>query len=213
MKSFTNMISSKTVERLIVYNRLLKDLYSRGHKWVTSEGISEALSSNSAQVRKDISSLGRKGKPGVGYNIKSLTDDINTLLGLNEIWGVLLIGAGNLGRALFHYPGFMREGFEFRAIVDNNEKKIGKRWGRLRIISPSQMRGEIRRKNIRIAVITVPSKSAQIIADKTVEAGIKEILNFAPVNIIVPEDVNVRYADLALELENLSYHLSLRLNK
>jgi redox-sensing transcriptional repressor len=207
------MPNSKTVERLIIYNRLLKDLDKRGLRWVTSEVISEALSNNSAQVRRDISSLGRKGKIGVGYNICSLINDVDTMLGLKNTWGVILVGAGNLGRALFHYPGFMREGFEFRGIVDNDKKKIGTKWGNLKIIAPAGLKREIKRKSIKIAIITVPVSSAPVVAGKIVDAGISEILNFAPINLGVPENVNVRYADLALELENLSYHLSERLNK
>jgi redox-sensing transcriptional repressor len=207
------MPSKHTIKRLVIYNRVLKDLDRKGDIWITSEKIAEIISRHPAQVRKDLSSLGRKGKPGVGYNIKNMIDDIDSVLGLKSEWGVVIIGAGNLGRALCYYPGFKRQGFEFRMIVDNDPKKIGKKWGGITISPLRNLKQTIKKLDINIALISVPEAAAQAVADKVVEAGIKEILNFAPATLIVPDDVNISYADLALELENLSYHLSRRKEK
>lgn len=215
MKFFTIniMISNHTIERLIIYNRFLKGLYNKGYSVITSKKIAQTFSKTSAQVRRDLSSLGKKGKPGVGYNIKNLVNDIDDVLGLKRTWGVILIGAGNLGRALFYYPGFKREGFEFRMVIDNDPQRTGKKWSNIRISDLKALKTKIRLKNISIAVITVPERSAQKVADELVKAGIKEILSFAPVTLNVPRNVNVRYTDMALELENLSYHLARRRQK
>ncbi|MFH1415287.1 MAG: redox-sensing transcriptional repressor Rex [Elusimicrobiota bacterium] len=204
------MLNDHTVERLIIYNRILKNLYKNGQKLVTSKAIAQVLSNTSAQVRRDLSSLGRKGKTGVGYDIGKLIDDIDGVLGLNRKWGLLLVGAGNLGRALFYYPGFRREGFEFRMIVDKDPRKIGKKWSGVEINSSTALRRKIRNKQIDIAVISVPADRAQEVAERVVSSGVNEIMNFAPVTLNVPEGVNVRYVDLALELENLSYQLAVR---
>lgn len=202
------MTNKHTVERLIIYNRVLKELLKNKVEWVTSKKIGELIFRTPAQVRRDLSSLGKKGKPGVGYESSNLIKELDRVLGLNKTWGVILVGAGNLGRALFHYPGFKREGFEFRVVVDNNSMKIAKKWKDVRINPAKDIKRKIKQKNISIAIIAVPESSAQQVADVLIEAGIKEILNFAPVTLNVDKDVNVRYADLALDLENLSYHLS-----
>lgn len=204
------MLNKATVERLIIYNRVIKELHSRGEKWVTSTGIAEVLSKTPAQVRKDISSLGPKGKRGVGYNIEKLIRDLDKALGLNGRYRLALVGAGNLGRALIGYPGFKREGFICRMIVDSDPQKIGKEISGIKVESPERLSKKLEKKGIDIAVIAVPGSAAQDVADKVVEGGIKEILNFAPVNINAPEDINIRYVDLALELENLAYSLNYR---
>jgi redox-sensing transcriptional repressor len=199
------MISKHTVERLIIYNRVLKDLFSRGEMWATSNRIARILSKTSAQVRRDLSFLGKKGKTGVGYNIKGLINDLDRVLGLKNTWAVMLVGAGNLGRALFFYPGFKREGFEFKAIIDNDPKKIGRKWGGTKIDSLKDLKKMAMQKKINIAIIAVPENAAQDVADSLLQAKVEEILNFAPVALSVPKNVNVRHADLALELVNLSY--------
>jgi len=204
------MLNKHTIARLIIYNRILKDLYRNGRKNVTSNVIAKVLSKTPAQVRRDLSNLGRRGKPGVGYDIKNLIDNIDGILGLKRTWGVMLIGAGNLGRALLYYPGFKREGFEFRIVVDNDIKKIGKKLNGIVVSSPRTLKNKIKQNNIKIAIIAVPEEVAQRVTDKITDTGIREILNFAPVTLNVPDNVNVRYADLALELENLSYYLSMR---
>jgi redox-sensing transcriptional repressor len=204
------MLNKATVERLIIYNRVIKELKAQGEKWVTSTDIARALSKTPSQVRRDISSLGRKGKRGVGYNIKKLINDLDSVLGLNDEHCVALIGAGNLGRALIGYPGFKREGFICRLIIDNDPEKIGSKISGIKVESSEGLAKKVARKKIAIAVITVPAEAAQKVVDSAVAGGIKEILNFAPVTIKVPEGVNIRYVDLALEMENLAYSLNYR---
>jgi len=198
------MLNTHTVERLVIYNRVLKGLAQKRSKWVTSKEIARKLSKTPAQVRRDLSILGRKGKPGVGYNIEVLINDLDGVLGRNRIWNVAIIGAGNLGKALFSYPGFKREGFKFKAIFDNAPDKVGKKWDSLVIKSSGEIERAVKKGGIDIAVITVPKNSAQGVAEALVKAGIKNILNFAPVMLDLPEDVRVRNTDLSLELENLS---------
>jgi redox-sensing transcriptional repressor len=204
------MLNKAAVERLIIYNRVIKELRSKGEKWVTSTDIAEVLSKTPAQVRKDISSLGPKGKRGVGYNIKSLIRDLDKALGLNAGYNLALVGAGNLGRALIGYPGFKREGFICGLIIDSDPEKIGTKISGIKVESPEKLSQKIKKNSIDIVVIAVPAPAAQDVADKVIEGGIKEILNFAPVTINAPDDVNIRYVDLALELENLAYSLNYR---
>jgi len=200
--------SKYTIERLILYNRTLKSLRRQGQEWVTSEKIARLLSRNPAQVRKDISILGCKGKTGVGYNINKLIDEIENELGLKHEWRILLMGAGNLGRALFYYPGFKRQGFKFQMVMDSDKRKIGRKWSGIKITSPDNLKQKIKKEGINIAILAVPENAAQEVAEKLVGAGITEILNFAPVSLNLPDYVNISYADLTLKLENLSYHLS-----
>ncbi len=204
------MINKFIVERLILYNRICKYFSKEGKKWVTSRDIAAVLSKTPAQVRRDLSELGKKGKPGVGYRIDELVEEINKLLGLSQFWNIALIGAGNLGRALFYYPGFKREGFNFKVIVDNDSKKIGTVWNDTEIRPEKQLVEIINKNKIDIAIIAVPVSAAQKVCDKVVTAGIQEILNFAPCNLNIPDNVEVRNADLALELQNLSYTLKNR---
>ncbi len=212
MKKITEKrkISKHTVKRLIIYCRLLRDAYESGCLWITSKEIAEKLAINSSQVRRDISFLGKKGKSGVGYDMKSLIDNIQDVLGLKQKWGVVLIGAGNLGRALVYYPAFRAEGFEFRLAIDNDSRKVGKKWCGMKIETIDGLKKKIEKKEVEIAVIAVPKESAQWVADELVNAGIKEILNFAPVALKASKEVTITYADLSLELRRLSYHLSSR---
>lgn len=204
------MLNKFVVERLILYSRICKDFSRDGKQWVTSRDIADVLSKTPAQVRRDLSELGKKGKPGVGYKISDLVMEINNLLGLNRRWNIALVGAGNLGRALFYYPGFKREGFDFKMIVDNDTDKVGKKWKNIEITPVSDLMQNLNKKEIDIVILAVPVSAAQEVCEKVVEAGIKEILNFAPASLNVPEDVEVRNADLALELQNLSYTLKSR---
>ena len=201
------MINTQTVERLVMYNRALKTLEKSGEKWVTSTRLAGTLAKSPAQVRKDLSLVGKMGKPGVGYNTRSLRKDLDRIIGLDRDWGVAIIGAGNLGKALFRYPGFRREGFRFLAVFDSDPKKIGKKWGDVRIRASGEIVSRLRAGDIKIAVIAVPAAAAQKAADSIIESGIREILNFAPVALNVPEGVNVRNADLAFEMENLTFFL------
>lgn len=201
-------INRNTIHRIIMYNRILKEAQRNKIDFITSKEISDILIKNPAQIRKDLSYINIKGKPGVGYNVISLVSKLDSLLGLNKMWNVMLIGAGNLGGALFFYHGFKREGFEFKAVIDNDSGKIGKKWNGIVISSVKNIKNKIRDNKISIAIIAIPRDAAQKIVDKLIDAGIREILSFAPEPLNVPAGVNVRYVDLALELENLSCHLS-----
>ncbi len=202
------MYNKHIVERLIIYNRVLKELSRAGIKRVTSAMLAEKLSKTSSQIRRDFSEVGKKGKPGVGYNVEELVQALDRDLGLNRKWGVALVGAGNLGRALFYYPGFKKEGFEFRAVFDSDPSKVGKVWSGIRIASTRDFKKKIKKKNIEIGIIAVPASGAPEVAKGIIGAGVKALLNFAPVTLDLPSDIYLRYADLAMDMENLSCYLS-----
>ncbi len=201
------MLNKHTIERLVVYNRVLKDLRVRNISQITSEQLGERLSKTSSQIRRDLSEVGKKGRPGVGYFVEELIDSLDEVLGLKRKWGLALIGAGNLGRALFYYPGFKKEGYEFRAVIDADPSKIGRNWSGVTITSPDTLKKLVREKNIDMGVIAVPSEAASEVAGTLVGAGVKAVLNFAPVPLDLPEDVYLRHTDLAMDMENLSCHL------
>ncbi|MGM0568896.1 MAG: redox-sensing transcriptional repressor Rex [Elusimicrobiota bacterium] len=204
------MQNKHIVERLIIYNRALKELRRGGAVQITSESLGDILSKTSSQIRRDLSEVGKKGKPGVGYVVDELIDSLDQILGLHKKWGLVLVGAGNLGRALFYYPGFKKEGFQFRAVIDSDPGKKDRDWSGVKITGPGDLKKEIAQKQIDIGVIAVPSSAAQDVAWDLVSSGVKAILNFAPVSLDLPESVFLRDADLAMDMENLSCFLNRR---
>ena len=200
-------ISDSTVRRLSGYHRILGDLREEGETTVSSFGLARRAGVTPAQVRKDLSFFGQFGKRGTGYDVSQLETEIKSILGLDRRWRICLVGAGNLAHALFAYKEFEREGFEIRAILDNDPVKVGQAWGRL-TVEPVERLGEVvKERELQIGVITTPAGAAQHVADLLVRAGILGILNFAPGKIFVPERVNLRSVNLTIELESLSFAL------
>ncbi|MBU0691255.1 redox-sensing transcriptional repressor Rex, partial [bacterium] len=162
---------------------------------------------------KDLSFFGAFGRRGLGYNVVDLHRNISRILGLHRTWNICLVGAGNIGTALLHFRQFEEQGFVFKLILDNNPERIGQMDGGLMIHDILDAPELVKRENIKIAVIAVPSASAQKVVDQMVEAGIKAILNFAPVSIFVPDDITVRNENMAIEIEALSYALTSKGNR
>jgi len=202
-------IPTPAVYRLSFYLRQLEALRAADKHTISSKQLGDALGYTDAQVRKDLAYFGQFGHPGVGYRVEELIAQLRKILGTDKVWNVLLIGAGNLGRALIAYRGFLRKGFRFAAIFDADDRKVGHAFGDLTVTSMDKLQSVTTQQNIRLAIMSVPGDAAQAVADKLVAAGIRGILNFAPVSISVPADVSVQHVDLAVQLEQLSFKMSL----
>jgi len=199
--------SDKVVSRFSLYLRYLEQVEGEGVYLVTSSQIAQALHLTAAQVRRDLSCLGQLGLAGVGYSVKKLVSSLEKILGLNKKWPMALVGAGNLGAALFSYSGFRRRGFEIIAIFDKDPDKIGTRWANVAILDITRLPETVKQKGIKIGVIAVPHYAAQEVADRLVSSGVKAILNFSPCKIRVPESVKLQDVDVSTELETLSWFL------
>ncbi|MCQ1999646.1 redox-sensing transcriptional repressor Rex [Arthrobacter zhaoxinii] len=199
-------IPPASLARLPIYLRALTAMLSDGRERVSSEELAEAAGVNSPKLRKDLSYLGSYGTRGVGYDVLYLSGQISAALGLTLNWRVAIVGAGNLGRALAGYPGFGSRGFEVVALLDADPMVIGQEVGWLRISPADSLEDVLAKTRANMAVLSVPAEVAQDLCDRLVECGITSILNFAPVVLQAPEDVQIRKVDMATELQILAYH-------
>ena len=197
-----------TIERLPLYYRCLQKMEDKQVEVVSSQELGEMLGIPSTQVRKDLSYYGEFGRRGVGYNVATLLENLEEILGLDEAWEIVLVGAGNLGHALINYGGFRKLGLNINYVLDNAQEKIGEKLGAAEIYSLDQLEEVIHQQNIKIGIIAVPEAVAQEIADRLIAAGVEAIWNFAPTRLQVPEEVEVRNEDLAIGLISLTYYLS-----
>jgi len=209
MRSFSKFIPQTTIYRLSLYLRELERLNSKGLTHISSKVLSKKMGVTDAQVRRDLSYFGKFGKSRVGYNIEKLAKKIRQILGIdNKTWKVALIGAGNLGRALFSYKGFRERGFLIKAVFDSDPLKIGKDLGGIRVKDVKDLVPTLKKGKFDIAIIAVPQESAQEVAKALVKARIRAILNFAPLRLDIPQKTILRNVDLSMELESLSFYLS-----
>jgi redox-sensing transcriptional repressor len=195
------------VERLPLYLRMLGFLKREGKVITSSQELGARLGFTSAQIRKDLSYFGEFGKQGTGYNIDFLEKQLRQILHIDHAWNVVVIGAGDLGRALVHYRGFTAENFRLVAIFDNAPQKIGTMVGELTVQSLSDLPRVIQEKNIKVVILAVPAEFAQQVANKLVELGVHAILNYAPITLSVPENVRVHYIDPVTGLQGMAYYL------
>jgi redox-sensing transcriptional repressor len=195
-----------TVARLPEYLRALHDLARTGHDVVSSEELAGAAGVNSAKLRKDLSYLRSNGTRGVGYDVTQLIDKIEHVLGLNQHRAVALVGVGNLGHALAGYAGFGTRGFHIAALFDADLSRVGEEINGLVVRHIDDVPEVVAQEGISIAVIATPVHAAQSVADALVGCGVTSILNFAPCVLSVPDNVDVRKVDLAIELQILSFH-------
>lgn len=203
-------IAESTVRRLSLYLRFLEEFEEQGTETVSSEALAGRGGTTSAQVRKDLSFFGSFGKRGLGYRVGELVQRLREILGLGRTYRVAMIGAGKIGSALVQYRGFRQRGFQIVAIFDSDPAKVGRAWNGLVVREAQELEAELRRQPVDIAVIVTPPEAAQAVTDRCVALGVKAILNFAPVQLNVPDDVVVKTVNLALELETLSYALTNR---
>lgn len=204
-----NSIPRATIERLPLYYRYLDKLVTfENEEVISSKVLGGKLGIPSTQVRKDLSYYGEFGCRGVGYDVVALRRSLGKILGVDKLWPAVLIGAGNLGRALVNYEGFTKMGLKIVEVLDSDLGKIGNKIGNITVKSTKELKDVVKEANISLGIITVPANSAQEVAQQLVDTGIKSIWNFAPVRLILPEDVVVRNEDLAVGIVSLIYHLS-----
>lgn len=204
-ESTKKRISESTIHRLSLYYRALSLLEKENYETVSSKELAKREKLTPAQVRKDLSFFGTFGTRGLGYPVNELKKQIARILGIDRMWRVALVGVGNIGSALVSYKEFTRQGFQIVKIFDNDQRKIGSNHKGITVSSIANLERELPEAHIEMVILTVPATVAQYIVDDVVKAGIKAILNFAPVNLKVPSDVHLRNENMAMELEYLSF--------
>ncbi len=198
-----------TINRLSVYLRVLQELMEEEVEIISSERLAKHCSVNPAQIRKDLAYFGEFGVRGVGYRITDLLHQIKDILGLNRTWNLAMIGVGNLGSALLRYGNFVKHGYFFAAAFDVDPGKVGKRLPNGLLVNHIEELEEIvKERSITIGVIATPASAAQSVANQLILAGINGILNFAPVQIQVPDCCHVENIDFTIRLDSIAYHLS-----
>lgn len=195
------------IGRLPIYLRALLQMNQENRQVTSSQELGERLGISAAQIRKDLSQFGEFGKQGTGYNIEFLAKQLREILKVNRVWEVAIVGAGDIGRALAGYNGFNERGFHIQMIFDNKPEKIGSQMGEFAIKDVKTMKAEIAAAGIKMAMIAVPAAQAQAVADQLVEAGVKAILSYAPVNLNVPVGVRVQNIDPSIHLQRMTYYL------
>ncbi|GJQ34191.1 MAG: redox-sensing transcriptional repressor Rex [Anaerolineaceae bacterium] len=195
------------IGRLPVYLRALQRMADMGLKTTSSQELGEHVGISAAQIRKDISQFGEFGKQGTGYSIEYLIDKLREILKVNRIWDVAVVGAGDMGHALANYQGFRDRGFHIVAIFDRDKDKVGEKIGDFRVEDAETMVERIRQLGVKVAMLTVPAPAAQAVADQLVQAGVKAILNYAPISLNVPGGVKVQYIDPSTHLQRMTYYL------
>ena len=202
----TRAIPASTIARLPAYRRILVAALEQGERLIPSRALAAELGLHPDQVRRDLSYLTTPGTRGRGYQVQALVDELSRLLGLTVDRPVVLVGAGNLGRALAAYEGFASQGFELVAVLDVDEDVVGTEVGGLVVGHLTTLKKVARARGVMMGVLTVPAPAAQAVADAMVAAGLDAILNFAPVHVRVPQHVHVRRVDLSTELQMLNFH-------
>jgi redox-sensing transcriptional repressor len=200
-------IAESTVRRLSLYLRFLEEFEANGVTTVSSDELARRGATTSAQVRKDLSLFGSFGKRGMGYSVPQLERAVRDILGLGRAYDVAVVGAGNVGSALARYSGFADRGFHVRWVYDQDPQKVGLSWNGLSVRDVKNLEPDLADTPPDIAIVATPEDAAQPLADRLVSLGVKAILNFAPVQLVVPDGVAVKNVNMAIELETLSYAL------
>jgi len=203
----TLKVPEATIIRLSVYSRYLTEVDRKGIITISSGEIAEGVGVSPAQVRKDLAYFGEFGTRGVGYNVKDLRQHILKILGLSIDWSVTLVGLGNLGLALSSFKGFMERGFIINSIFDEDPKKVGTMIGNVKVMPVDQLEVVVQQNSTQIGIVAVPAASAQDIVDRLVKSNVKAILNFSPVVLNVPPEIELRNVDLAVNLEVLTFNV------
>ncbi len=202
-----NIIPEPTLRRLSYYLRYLERFKEQGMDIISSQELSKALGLSDAQVRRDLFTLGGFGKRGVGYEVEKLYNFLNSFLGLDELQKTILVGCGNIGKALLQYKGFKKRKFIITNAFDNDKRVIGSKIEEILIQDIEEMKKEVRKNKIIYGIIATPATTAQKVVDNMINCGIRAVLNFAPIKIHVPQGIVVSSVDLTTELEWLSFHM------
>jgi redox-sensing transcriptional repressor len=202
-------IPMATISRLSIYTRTLQELLEEEVDVISSERLAKQCAVNPAQIRKDLAYFGEFGVRGVGYRVGDLLNQIKEILGLNRPWNLGMVGIGNLGSALIRHANFIRHGYIFTAAFDVDPQKVGRKLPNGLMINHLEEIDEVvRERDVHIGAITTPSSAAQSVANQLVLAGINGILNFAPIQIQVPNCCHVENVDFTIKLDSIAYHLS-----
>lgn len=204
----SDRIPDIVIGRLPLYLRALDRLKQEGRDVTSSHELGRRLGISSAQIRKDLSHFGGFGKQGTGYQIEFLVEKLRQVLQVNREWRVAVVGAGNLGSAISHYRGFTDRGFRIAWLFDSDESKVGQTIGGFPVFHIDDLEQTITENKVSIAMVAVPAEVAQDVADTIVQAGVKAILNYAPISLDVPDDVMVQYIDPVVHLQHMTYYLS-----
>jgi redox-sensing transcriptional repressor len=202
-----NRIPDIIIGRLPVYLRALQQLSEKGILTTSSQELGEIIGISAAQIRKDISQFGEFGKQGTGYSIPFLIERLRDILKVDRVWEIVIVGMGDIGHALARYNGFANRGFHINMVFDNDPQKIGQVVGGYEIFDTATLPEKVKQNKIKIAMLTAPASSAQEITDLLVKAGIKAILNYAPISLNVPGGVRVQYIDPVTHLQRMTYYL------
>ncbi|HSR21277.1 MAG TPA: redox-sensing transcriptional repressor Rex [Anaerolineales bacterium] len=195
------------IGRLPIYLRALQRMASQGMNTTSSQELGEQVGISAAQIRKDISQFGEFGKQGTGYSIPFLTDRLRDILKVNRTWDVAIVGIGDMGHALARYGGFGERGFRVTLLFDSDPAKIGQKVGNFVIEDAAQLVERVRACSIRLAMLAVPARAAQEVADKLAQAGVRAILNYAPTILSVPDGVHVQHIDPSTHLQRMTFYL------
>ena len=201
------VIPDIVVGRLPIYLRALQRMLAENRHVTSSHELGERLGISAAQIRKDLSQFGEFGKQGTGYSIDYLADQISQNLKVDLVWDIAVVGAGDIGSAVARYQGFANRGLQVAMIFDNAPGKIGSQIGTFTVQDIAKLESEIKQAGIRVAMIATPSEKAQEVADQLISAGVLAILNYAPINLSVPENVHVQYIDPVIHLQRMTYYL------
>ena len=201
-------ISQAVIGRLPRYFRYLGELKDEGVERISSQDLSELMKVTASQIRQDFNNFGGFGQQGYGYNVEYLYNEIGKILGLDQQHNFIIVGAGNLGRALGNYMNFERRGFIFKGMFDQNPELVGRDVRGVKVLPMESLEHFIREHEIEIAVLTIPKTSAEDVAEQLVKYGIKGIWNFAHVDLNVPEGVQVENVHLSDSLMKLSYNIN-----
>ncbi|MCT4508842.1 MAG: redox-sensing transcriptional repressor Rex [Tepidibacter sp.] len=204
----SKQISMAVIRRLPKYYRYLRDLLDRDIYRISSKELSEIIGFTASQIRQDLNNFGGFGQQGYGYNVEELYNEIGKILGIDRGYNTIIVGAGNLGQAIANYSGFQKSGFKIKALFEANPRLIGLKIRDLEIFDIDDIEEYIKNNDIKIAVICTPKERAQDIADRLFESGISGIWNFAPVDLVSPENVVVENVHLTESLFTLSYLLN-----
>ena len=202
-----SMIPDIVVSRLPRYLQALQRMAEEEKHSTSSQELGERLGISAAQIRKDLSQFGEFGKQGTGYSIPYLIDQLQSILRIKSTWELALIGAGDLGHAIARYQGFTDKGFRVAMVFDNAPDKIGTQVENFIVRDSKGMIENIHEAGIKVAMLCVPASVAQAVANRLIEAGVKAILNYAPISLSVPEGVRVQYIDPAVGLQRMTYYL------
>jgi len=202
-----NDIPDIIISRLPIYLRALRYMQDQQKETTSSQELGEHVGLSAAQIRKDLSQFGGFGKQGTGYNIRFLVENLREIMKVDRVWDVAVVGMGDMGHALTRYQGFTDRGFRVSMVFDNDQRKVGTSVEHFLVQDIHNIVPAIRGSGIKVAMLCVPAASAQQVTDLLVEAGIKAILNYAPISLSVPSGIRVQYLDPSIGLQRMTYYL------